>query len=345
VQISLSKSDRSFSAGPDEPLLEAGLRAGLNLPHSCGSGNCGACRARVLEGAVDYPRGPPAGLTEAEAAEGLVLLCQARALGDLRIETFAVTRADEAVVKRLPARIERAEAWAPDVMGLFLRLPAAEPLQFQAGQYLDILLPRGLRRSFSIASPPHAARPLELHVRRVDGGAFTGPLFADPKQHPLVTLEGPFGQFVYRPSASPLLLVGGGTGLAPLKSILRHVIEADGRRDVVLYWGVRGESDAYAHRELETLAHNVPQFRYELILSAAGPAWPGRRGLVHQAVLADFPRLAARDIYASGPPAMVEAVCREFPRQGADPARLFHESFDYASDTPSRQRTMADTKS
>jgi CDP-4-dehydro-6-deoxyglucose reductase len=293
---------------------------------------------------VDYPNGRPLGLSDAEAADGLVLLCQAYARGDLCIETFDVTRADAATVKRLPARIERAEAWAPDVLGLFLRLPPAESFRFEAGQHIDILLPGGRRRSFSIASPPHASRPLELHVRRVERGEFTGPLFAEPGHRTLVTLEGPFGRFVYRPSASPLLLVGGGTGFAPLKSILRHAMEAAGRRDIALYWGVRGESDLYAHRELEALARSAPPFRYEVVLSDAGPSWPGRRGLVHEAVLADFPRFGQADIYASGPPAMVEAVRREFPRHGADPSRLFCEAFDYASDPPPRQRTMADTR-
>jgi len=112
-----------------------------------------------------------------------------------------------------------------------------------------------------------------------------------------------------------------------------------------LYWGVRAESDLYAHRELEDLARRTPGFRYEIVLSSADAAWSGRRGLVHEAVLRDVERLDLPDIYASGPPAMVEAVRREFARRGADPAKLFFESFDYAPDTLSRQRTMADTKS
>jgi CDP-4-dehydro-6-deoxyglucose reductase, E3 len=347
VRISLAKSDRSFSVAAGEPLLEAALAAGLPLPHSCRGGNCGACRARLLTGEVAYPNGPPLGLTAAESADGLILLCQARACGDLCIETFEVTRADDVVVKRLPARIERAEAWAPDVLGLYLRLPAAEAFDFQAGQYIDILLPGGRRRSFSIASPPHAPRPLELHVRRVAAGEFTGPLFAEPAhgQRRLVTLEGPFGRFVYRPSTAPMLLVGGGTGLAPLKSLLRHVLETGVRRDVALYWGVRAEADLYALRDLDALVRAFPQFRYEVVLSEAGPKWRGRRGLVHEAVLADHARFGAVDIYASGPPAMVAAVRGEFPGRGADPARLFDEPFDYAGDPPARQRTSADTRS
>src|SRR6202000_1110774 len=128
--------------------------------------------------------------------------------------------------KRLPCRIERSVPLSHDVMGLFLRLPVAEDFTFDAGQYIDILLPGGRRRSFSIASPPHDARPLELHVRRVAGGEFTERLFHEDTRSSLLTIEGPLGQFIYRPHAPmPMLLIAGGTGIAPILSILRHVIE------------------------------------------------------------------------------------------------------------------------
>src|SRR5450759_3717956 len=145
VRISLSTSRRSFSAAPDRPGRYAAVDAGINLPHSCKSGNCGACRARLLQGEVDYPNGKPLGLSDSEAAEGLILLCQAHARSELVLETFEVTAADLAVVKRLPCRIERAERWSHDVMSLCLRLPAAERFEFKPGQYIDILLSGGRR--------------------------------------------------------------------------------------------------------------------------------------------------------------------------------------------------------
>jgi CDP-4-dehydro-6-deoxyglucose reductase len=349
VRVSLSKSDRSFSAAPDRPVLEAALTAGLNLPHSCKGGNCGACRARLLEGEVTYPNGRPLGLSDAEAADGFILLCQARAATDLRIETFERSAPGSSVIKRLPCRIVRLTPLSHDVLGALLRLPAAEGFEFEPGQYIDVMLPGGRRRSFSIASPPHDSRLLELHVRRVAGGEFTEPLFADPLKSPergrLLSIEGPLGQFVYRAADTPMLLVGGGTGLAPLKSILRHVIEKDLPRRMTLFWGVRSERDLYAHAELMELARRAPAFRYEAVLSEPSPAWTGRRGWVHEAVLQEFESLTATDIYASGPPAMIAAVREEFERRGADPARLFFDSFDYAPDTLERQRMTAATKS
>jgi CDP-4-dehydro-6-deoxyglucose reductase len=334
---------------PERPVLDAALDAGLNLPHSCKGGNCGACRVRLLEGDVSYPNGRPLGLSDAEVADGFILLCQARAISDLRIEAFEWSAPGGSAVKRLPGRIVRSNPLSHDVLGVFLRLPPAEDFDFQPGQYIDVMLTGGRRRSFSIASPPHDSSPLELHIRRAQGGEFTEPLFADPLEYGergrLLSIEGPFGQFMYRPADAPMLLVGGGTGLAPLKSILRHVIENDLPRHMTLYWGVRSERDLYAHAELEELVRRAPAFRYEAVLSEPGAAWAGRRGWVHEAVLHDFERLTATDIYASGPPAMIAAVRAEFARRGADPARLFFDSFDYAPDTLERQRTTAATKS
>jgi CDP-4-dehydro-6-deoxyglucose reductase len=348
VRVSLSNSERSFSVAPEQPVLDAALDAGLNLPHSCKGGNCGACRARLLQGAVRYPNGRPLGLSDAEVEEGYILLCQARAASDLSIETVEISTPEEAVIKRLPSRIERMQALSHDVMGVFLRLPPAESFTFEPGQYVDIMLPGGRRRSFSIASPPHDSRLLELHIRRVAGGEFTEALFAADTGSALLSIEGPLGRFVYKPSAgapAPMLLVGGGTGLAPLKSIFRHVIENDLDREMILYWGVRSERDLYAHEELEELARSAPNFQYRAVLSEPGSGWQGRRGWVHEAVLRDIGRLDATDIYASGPPAMIAVLRREFELRGADPGRLFFDSFDYAPDTLERQRMMAATKS
>ena len=322
----------------------------MNLPHSCKGGNCGSCRARLLKGEIHYPNGTPLGLSDSEVAEGYILLCQARALSDVCVETFEITTPDQARSKRLPARIERAEQVSHDVMRLYLRLPAAEEFRFEAGQYLDIMLQGGRRRSFSIASPPHDSRLLELHVRRVAGGEFSAPLFDDDRHSALLTIEGPLGRFAYRPGDSPVLLVGGGTGLAPLLAILRHVIENDIERDLCLYWGVRAERDLYAQAQLEQLvaraaAGHRARLTYVPVLSEPSPDWSGLRGWVHEAALAHIPDLSPYEVYAAGPPAMIAAVRREFGPRGVAPGRLFFDSFDYAPDTLDRQRTSSATRS
>jgi len=318
----------------------------LNLPHSCKSGNCGSCRARLLKGDIYYPHGPPLGLSDDEVAAGFVLMCQARARGDVSVEIHEITTPEQAQFKRLPARIERSLPLAHDVVALYLKLPAAEDFRFEAGQYIDIMLPGGRRRSFSIASPPHDARPLELHIRRVAGGEFSAPLFDAGKQSALLTIEGPLGKFIYRESSASMLLIGGGTGLAPLLSIIRHVIETGLERAMTLYWGVRAERDLYAQDRLDDLAQRSGgKLHYVPVLSEPSPAWQGARGFVHEAALRDLDDLHRYDVYAAGPPAMIAAVRGEFARCGVPPSRLFFDSFDYAPDALERQRTSAATKS
>jgi CDP-4-dehydro-6-deoxyglucose reductase len=282
-----------------------------------------------------------------------VLLCQARARSDVTIETFAVTTPEQALIKRLPARIERVLPLSHDVMGLYLKLPAAEVFSFEAGQYIDIMLPGGRRRSFSIASAPQDSPLLELQVRRVSGGEFSEPLFNHAVRSALLDIEGPLGQFGYRAGTAPLLLVGGGTGIAPLLSILRHLVGNGIERDMAVYWGVRSERDLYARAVLEELraragarrALRAPGLRYVPVLSEPAPEWRGRRGFVHDAVLEDIHDMREYDVYAAGPPAMIAAVRRDFAARGAAAHRLFFDSFDYAPDSLARQRSNAVTKS
>jgi CDP-4-dehydro-6-deoxyglucose reductase len=348
VLIRIANSSRSFSAAADQALLEAASDAALNLPHSCKGGNCGACKARLMSGEIDYPNGKPLGLSDAEIADGLILLCQARARSDLSIETFEVRTADSATTKRLPCRIERAVPLSHDVMGLFLRLPIAEDFTFAAGQYIDILLPGGRRRSFSIASPPHDARPLELHVRHIAGGEFSERLFHQDMRSALLSIEGPLGRFTYRPhlvDAPRMLLIGGGTGIAPLLSILRDLIENGTERDLQLFWGVRTEQDLYARATLDQLSGRAASFTYVPVLSEAAPDWHGAIGWVHEVALKDIEDLEAIEVYAAGPPAMIAAIQHEYAARGSAQTRLYYDSFDPASDTLARQRTSAATKS
>jgi CDP-4-dehydro-6-deoxyglucose reductase, E3 len=326
---------RTLQVHAAQPVLEAALRAGLNLPHSCKSGHCGSCRARILSGAVHYPHGRPLGISAAEEARGFVLLCQARADTDLVVSARVIANVADVEIKTLPCRIERLTLLAPDVMQVMLRLPAVEPLRFQAGQYLDVLLDER-RRSFSIASPPHDSELIELHVRRVPGGGFTERIFdGDLKSGSLLRIEGPIGQFIYRDGPGPLLMVAGGTGFAPLKSMLRHLLESGVRREVHCYWGARHERDVYEQQLVLEWVRRLPQLKFTAVLSDASvaEATHHRVGWVHDAVLADYPHLAPFEVYAAGPPAMIEALRASFPRHGLAPERLYFDSFDYAPDT------------
>ncbi len=320
MKVHVLPSHRDFEARVDEAVLAAALRQHLNLPHSCKGGSCGTCRVRLLSGRVAYPHGRPSGIDASEEAAGFALICQARALDDLVLETREIRHVTDVEIRELPARVARMQRLAPEVMGLWLRLPAIEPFTWQAGQYVDVMLPGERRRSFSLANPPHDAALLELHVRHAPGGAFSEQVFGGMKEGSLLRIEGPLGQFVYRAGERPLLAIGGGTGYAPLKAILREVIEKGAQRGITLYWGARDVRDLYDDAWLRALAARHPQFRYVGVTSE----------LVHEAVLRDVADLGSYDVYAAGPPAMIDAVRHELPGRGADPARIFFDSFDRA---------------
>lgn len=320
--VRIDPQRRIVMARADRSVLEAALDAGLNLPHSCKSGHCGSCRARLLSGEVRYPESRrPLGLMEEEERAGYVLLCQALPASDLAVEARHIANVAEVEIKTLPCRIERLHLLAPDVMQVFLRLPSVESLRFQPGQYIDVLLDDGRRRSFSIASPPHDSDSIELQIRRA-GGGFSELLFTTLSEGSLLRIEGPVGQFVYRESDAPLLMVAGGTGFAPLKSMLRHMLERGVRRETHLYWGARTEGDVYERALVLDWVRRYPQLRFTAVLSEAGGGW------VHEAALADHPDLSTFDVYVAGPPGLVETVRASYPGHGA--VRLYFDSFDYA---------------
>lgn len=342
-RITLLPSQQVLAAEDGETVLDAALRAGLNLPHSCKGGHCSSCRARVLSGKIRYPCGRPLGLTEDEERSGYALLCQAHAVSpELTVEIREIRPpSNENQIRSLPCRIEQMRELAPGVMGVFLRLQAIEQFSFMAGQYLDIMLPQNRRRSFSIANPPHAAELIELHIRRVAGGEFTQQLFTGMKEKTLLRIEGPLGQFWFREdSPRPALMIGGGTGYAPLRAMLRSLLERGDRRSLHLYWGVQTRADLYEDALLRDLSARFPNLAYTPVLSEprAEDEWNGRTGWVHAAALADHPDLRHFDVYASGPPVMVEAIRHEFTQRGLPAEQLFFDSFDFAPDALEKLR-------
>lgn len=337
MQVTVKPQGRTFDVAAEEPILEAALRARLALPHSCRGGNCGSCRARLLAGDVHYPRGQPLGLAAAEAADGWTLLCRAHALTDVVVEAREIRRVADVEVKTLPCRVERIETPSPDVRRVVLRMPAVEEFAFRAGQYLDVLLPGGARRSYSIASPPHDAAALELHVGRKPGGEFSAVVFDTLRAGALLRIEGPLGTFAYAEAEdaampAPAVFVAGGTGFAPIKSMLRHALESGSRRPLHFYWGARSAVDLYDHPWVRERCAHFEQLRYVPVLSAAraAPDAGFRAGFVHEAFAQDVRSGAVgeTDVYAAGPAAMIAALRDVLAQAAWAPERLRFDAFD-----------------
>ena len=327
LQITIRPSGHTLACEPGETVLQAAMRADLMIPYGCRNGACGTCKGRVIEGSVDFGPHQPATLTDDEKRKGLALFCVAKPHTDVVIEVREVRRAGDIQIKRLPCRIESIVKPTHDVAIVKLKLPANERLQYLPGQYIDFLLKDGHRRSFSLATPPHSDELLELHIRHTPGGFFTDPLFTSYKGREILRFEGPLGTFYLREDTDkPAIFVAGGTGFAPIKAMIEHMLHHRIPREIVLYWGARAKRDLYMPDVPGQWQAGNPNFTFIPVLSepTADDAWPGRTGFVHQAVLDDFRDLSGYQVYACGAPAMTDIAKQTFVAQKGLPEDEFY---------------------
>jgi CDP-4-dehydro-6-deoxyglucose reductase len=333
-QITIKPSGHIFSAEAYETLLEAAMEAGLNLPYGCRNGTCGTCKGKVVEGLVDYGEHVANLLTDKEKQAGLTLFCCARPLTDLVIETREVSANNTVKPRIMPARVQRLQQLSHDVMALFIKLPSNERMQFMAGQYVEFILKDGKRRAFSFANAPHEDELLEMHLRLIPGGQFTHYVFSEMHEKAILRLEGPFGSFYLREdSARPIIFVAGGTGFAPIKGIIEHLLHHKSQRKMLLYWGALTKQDLYMQDLPQKWQAENPDFSFIPVLSEplSTDNWQGRTGLVHQAVLADYKDLSGYQAYVCGAPAMVDIAHQAFVEQGLNADEFFSDAFTYAN--------------
>ena len=318
-RITINPSGHVFSAETGETVLQAALREGFPLPYGCRNGACGTCKGKIIQGKVDFGRHNDDTLTEIEKQKGMALFCCTLPLSELVIECREIGAVKDIKIRKFPCRVQKMELVAPDVMIISLKLPTNERLQFLAGQYIDILMKDGKRRSFSLANAPHDDELLQLHVRNYPGGVFAEHTFSGMKEKDILRFEGPLGTFFLREdSDKPIIFVASGTGFAPAKGILEHIFHIaktrGNDRDMILYWGARTKADLYLADLAGSWQQKYNNFCFIPVLSEALQTddWHGRIGLVHQAVLEDFDSLLGYQVYACGSPIMVGAARTDF---------------------------------
>jgi NAD(P)H-flavin reductase/ferredoxin len=333
MSAAISVSGRRVECAEDQSILEAFLRAGVWMPNSCNQGTCGTCKLQVLCGEVDHRDSPLETLTADERASGLALACQARPLEDTEVALRGseMGRATH-LLRDLTATVVDVEDVARDTRRV--RLGLEEPLAFSAGQYVEVLVPgTSERRQYSLANTAQEDKVLELHVRRVPGGVASDWLFGPVSVGERVEVRGPLGDF-HVPDADqdegePMVLIGGGTGLAPLLGIARTALERHPDRVMVLYHGVRTEADLYDTDRLTELAATYPGFSFVTVLSRESV--PGHRsGYAPDAFVEDVASARGWSGWLCGSPALVEAGVKAFKRRRMAPRLVHREKFEPA---------------
>jgi len=322
--ITIQPAGVRLQCGEDTSLLDAALGAGFFPHHSCRRGECNTCEVRVVSGTVRYPEGfVPEGVRA-----GHCLACQARPADDVVIEAPEVAATPGRRIVQAGARVIDIRRVNGDVAIVRLQVPPASGFAFDPGQYVDVVLRDGSRRSYSMANAPDGEGFIEWHIRAMPQGRFSTHVYERLKARDLLRIEGPFGGFKLRHSSAPVILLASGTGYAPIVSMLRSHGDELADRGAVLYWGGRRRQDLYAMEEAIAWAASDPAFRFVPVLSLPDEGWTGRTGFVHEAVVQDHPGLSLHEVYACGNPLMVEAARHAFVRDhGLDAGSFFSDAF------------------
>lgn len=333
-----------IEVGENETVLEAAFRQGYNLAYGCREGQCSACKCYLLEGEVDLLPYSTFALSEQEEANGYTLICRAMPYEDLVIELLHFDPDDYRLEN--PIRDGRAELTAvksltPDIRLLRLRVDEPSDFAFVPGQYVDIWVPGSeqARRSFSMANLPGDGS-IELMIKCYPGGRFSGLLEGSLRTGDALSFTGPYGAFRLRRSARAVLMLAGGSGMAPILALLRELAGQASDRTVRFFYGARTQDDLFYLDEIAALGGALTDFRFTPVLSDAAPddSEEIARGFVHE-VAAEY--LAAGDLgdfdaYMCGPPPMIDATTEMLIDQGFDESRIYYDKFTIAADAAER---------
>jgi len=328
-QIALQFEDgvtRFIDAKATETVADAAYRQGVNLPLDCRDGACGTCKCFAESGRYEMGEYIDDALSETEARDGFVLTCQMRAQGDCVVRVPASSAVCRTQQAKFEAAISRVEQLSPSTISLSLRGEALNRLAFLPGQYVNLQVPGSTQtRAYSFSSLPRDGE-VSFLIRNVPGGLMSSFLTQLAKAGDAMTLTGPLGSFYLRDIKRPLLLLAGGTGLAPFTAMLEKIAEQGSTQPVHLIYGVTHDADLVEMDKLEAFAARIPQFTFTACVASADSAWP-KKGYVTQHLEPAHLHDGEVDVYLCGPPPMVEAVSQAIRERGLQPANFFYEKF------------------
>lgn len=323
-----------------QTILEAALARGVAYPHGCQSGNCGACKSRLHAGDVEMSPYSEFALTEAERASGLILACRSVPWSDAEV---AWLESDETIVhplRQLDCSVVALESVTHDIKRLRLEIRSGGPFTFSAGQYARVVFAGQPARDYSMANRPDE-QILEFHIRVVPGGSSSRYVAERLQVGDPVRAEGPFGtSYLRERHTGPILALAGGSGLAPIKSIVDTAFQIGMSQPIHLYFGVRDERDLYLERHFEALAERHLNFHFTPVLSAPSGATARRTGFLHEAVARDFAGFDGYKAYLAGPPAMVEAASELLRAHGMRREDIHADAFYTEAERASLQASV-----
>lgn len=324
-QLTLPQIERRLTVAEGQTILEAALAAGVPYPHSCTAGRCAACKSKLHAGQVTLKTHTRFALTDEEKAQGLILACRAIPESDVSASWLGEAPADAASPPQ-GAEVIGIEEMTHDIRRLALKLDDRARFRFTAGQYLKLTVEGAPARPYSMASRPDEEL-IELHIRAVPGGRTSSLIMSTLKAGDRVSVEGAFGSAFFRDAHDgPMIAVAGGSGLAPIKSIVETALAAGRDAPITIYFGARAERDLYLVEHFRGLAARHGQVAYHAALSQEAAA-NCRSGLVSEAIAADQLLLAGAKAYVAGPPAMVDAVQAVLVAQGVALGDIHADSF------------------
>ena len=327
-KIKIQSSGLEFHVKPSQTILEGAIASGITLPYGCQDGACGSCKGKVISGKYFLNEYQSSALTDSDIKAGNTLYCKSMAQEDLVIEPNIPEVYDQYSPKVLPVKVESLTRLNHDVMQMFLKLPAKETFRFKAGQYIEFIMGDGSRRAFSMANAPLDSM-IELHLRLIEGGKFTSFVFNEMKEKSIHRIEGPIGQFYLRDSEKPIIFIAGGTGFAPIKSIIEDMIANKNKRKIYLYRGVRSEKDFYMNELVNDWIKKLEGLTYIPVVED-GLSEDARSGYVHHAVLEDFKNLNDIQVYCCGAPGLVENAFKDLIKSGLPDDQFFADAFTFA---------------
>ncbi|MYZ50896.1 NADH:ubiquinone reductase (Na(+)-transporting) subunit F [Malikia spinosa] len=340
-QLTIEPLGATIEVEEGQTLLDAALRQGIYIPHACGHGLCGTCKVEVTGGEVDHGHANPFALMDFERDAGKTLACCATLQSDATIEADIDEEPDAEIiaVRDFDCTVSRIESLTPTIKAIFLKLD--KPLHFQAGQYVQVVIP-GVEgsRAFSIANSPAQVKvtgEVELNVRIIKGGAGTTWLHEQLKVGDALRISGPYGRFFVRKSASePVVFFAGGSGLSSPRSMILDLLASGSTQPITLVYGQRTHDELYYDAEFRALAAQHANFSYVPALSGApeGSEWTGATGFVHEVAKAHFAGdFSGNKAYLCGPPVMIEACISTLMQGRLYERDIYTEKFLSAADT------------